>query len=110
MKVLPMPAHATRHLNSEPVPVSYSTRLFLWLMRSLTFRSKLLRALCMPFVAVAMLSAELADVLVLAIAQFKFSTADGLWLRAYRVFIAFAVTMSIAIVGLSVIVLAKGSR
>ena len=105
MKVLPMPAHASRYLDAQPMRRSISDRTFVWLMQSSHPEARLLRVLGMPFVVFALLLAELADAVVLAVQQLAWLTADGFWTGCYRIFIAFALSVSVAILAVSFYVL-----
>ena len=78
--------------------------LFLGLMDGRP-ESPLIRIARLPFVVLALVFAELADVVLLAIDQLAWLTADGFWTSCYRIFIAFALSVSVAILAVSFYVL-----
>lgn len=94
------------HLAAIQPRISLSDRLFCQLMRSAHPDNRALRALMLPFVVLAILAAELTDLIVLTAMQFAWRTTDGFWARCYRVFIAFAMTLCVAVLMLAVLVLA----
>ena len=82
-----------------------SIRLFGWLLSTRAIRSMLTRLLIAPLVVAMVVAAELADLIDVTFDQLAWHTTDGFWLHAYRIFIAFALTMSIGILALAFYVL-----
>ena len=102
MNVPPMPTHASRYLDSQPIPRTFSYLFFGWMVST---HPRKLVTIFLPFVVVAMFLAGLADTVVVGMQQLAWLTTDGFWLRAYRIFVAFALTISVGVLLLSLIVM-----